>query len=383
MKQTRMTILVLFAILSLSTSYAQRQGASKSQSFSVTKGGTLEVSINSGSISIATWDKPEVTLKLGGMDLKDDGIDKLTISHRGNVVRVHDDDLWEYGEDVHLDVMVPDQFNLDLNTSLGDLTLRGTLTGNVEARTSAGEISLGDVTGSVNATTSGGDVTAGNLTGSSSLKTSGGDIRVSSCGGDLEAKTAGGDVRIGKVGKSLRAATAGGDITVDDVNGEATVNTAGGNIGVGRVSGNATVKTAGGDISLAGASGSVRAVSSGGNLTLHSVSGSLEAKTAGGDIRAELLPSGKGKSTLNSAAGTIRLYVPENAKATIEARIRVMGRWKGRNDDFSIRSDFKEEPSTREVGDREITARYILNGGGELISVETVNSDIEIRKLRK
>jgi hypothetical protein len=114
-----------------------------------------------------------------------------------------------------------------------------------------------------------------------------------------------------------------------------------------------------------------------------SLSGSVEAKTFGGDIRAELTPGGKGRSRLTSSNGTIWLYIPETARATITARIRIQGWWRTERDEYKVRSDFKEESSSRDEDERTIESRYVLNGGGESIALETVNSDIEIRKLTK
>ena len=81
-----------------------------------------------------------------------------------------------------------------------------------------------------------------------------------------------------------------------------------------------------------------------------------------------------------AAGGDIRLSVPENAKATIDAYIRIEGRWGSRHSRYQVRSDFKAD--TYDEHDDEIHAVYKLNGGGEMIYLETVNSNIEIRKLR-
>ena len=118
-------------------------------------------------------------------------------------------------------------------------------------------------------------------------------------------------------------------------------------------------------------------------MTLINLSGSVSATTAGGDIEAQLRPSGKGKSNLSSSAGMIKLFLPASANATVEARILVRGWWDDRDEQYEILSDFKAEHSDRSQEDGEIQATYVLNGGGETIRVETVNSNIEIRKLNK
>ena len=104
------------------------------------------------------------------------------------------------------------------------------------------------------------------------------------------------------------------------------VSTAGGDIQVGKVSGSATMKTAGGDIILNGASGVVMAKTAGGDLHLKNVTGSVQGETAGGDVAcANSDRSGSGSSRLATAGGDVTLFIPENAKATIEARIRIRG----------------------------------------------------------
>lgn len=143
------------------------------------------------------------------------------------------------------------------------------------------------------------------------------------------------------------------------------------------------MSTAGGNIELTSASGYVKANTAGGDIELRNISGSIEASTAGGDVNAELRPSGKGKSKLSSAGGEITLAIPEDAKATIEATIRIEGRWGSRKGEYKVRSEFKADTYEQDQDEREIRATYKLNGGGDLIELKTVNSDINIRKLQK
>jgi DUF4097 and DUF4098 domain-containing protein YvlB len=360
---------------------AEPEGGEISRSFSVSKGGRLEVSAESGDIRVSPWEKNEVSVRVDGVAERDS--DRVKMEQSGNTVTVRYRGKWYWhggGRDVRFEINVPKQFDIDLETAGGDIDVRGTLTGELKGRTSGGDIGLEDITGTVSMKTSGGDITARKIQGAGTLKTSGGDIKVGSTSGDLEATTSGGDIRIDNVGKNLVAKTAGGDITVGDVGGEATVSTAGGDVIVGKVSGKATLSTAGGDIELRGASGVVTAKTAGGDVKLENISGSVEAKTAGGDVIAQLTPGGKGKSKLSSAGGDVKLYLPESAKATIEALIRVHS-WLGGKSEYEIVSDFKSEKYNRDDG--EINAMFILNGGGENITLSTVNANIEIRKLKK
>ena len=72
------------------------------------------------------------------------------------------------------------------------------------------------------------------------------------------------------------------------------------------------------------------------------------------------------------------LLGPTDAKVTIDARIRLRDWDRGDTDSYDIRSDFKAESHDRT--DREVRARYVINGGGKVIKIETVNGNVEIRK---
>lgn len=384
-------------------------GGTETKTFAVTKGGTFELKANGGEVRLSTGEKSEVVVRIDGvgdifggefMGKKVEPETKVEFDYSGNTVRV----VTRGGFASHsaeFDVVMPKEFNADITTQ-GDVALRSPMTGNIRVKTSAGEIRLEAITGSVNAFTSGGSMNARKITGDGLLRTSGGDIEVESATGKLEISTAGGDLFVGNVGKELRAKTSGGDITVGDVAGDAEVKTAGGNIRVGKVSGSVEAKTSGGDIELKGGSGRILAKTSGGNIEVTNATGSVEAKTSGGDIRAELVPTSGGRSELTSSGGNIVLHLPENGKATVEARIRIRdgGGWnwnmgwdkKGQpvitdkkgsaeEDKYKILSDFKADKV--EKTDGEIRATYTLGGGGQLITVDTTNGDIEIRKLGK
>ncbi len=350
----------------------------QAKTFQVSKGGTLEVKLDGGDIYVTTSDKSQVTVRGD----EDGSSNSLSVTQSGGTIRV----TRRYDEDGDSQsgarITVPTQFNLRLETSYGEVKVDGKLVGNAEAETGGGSITLDDVEGTVDLNTSGGDVRTGTVTGDGTLRTSGGDIGVKSSTGQLDVKTSGGDIRIGNVGKSLRANTSGGDVIIADVGGEAKVSTSGGNIRTGKITGKVSLATSGGDIELNGGNGIISAATSGGNVNIRNVSGSVNATSSGGDISAELKPTGKGRSKLATAAGNITLLLPEDAKATIDARIQVQGYWRGQHQEYTIQSDFTADKSSQNEEYQEIYAHYTLNGGGEQITLETVNSDIQIRKLR-
>jgi len=376
----RIPIATIAALFMITLAFAGEEGA-RSKSFNVSKGGTIEISTSVGDVRISPWEKNEVYVNIEGLD--DEDIGQVKMSQSGNVVRVSYRTRWGDGSGhLRFNVNVPSQFNLDMNTSGGDLEVKNGLTGKIDGSTSGGDIKLGNVFGGpIDVTTSGGDITTGKLEGEGHLKTAGGDIHVGSVNGSLSVNTSGGDIRVETVSKTLDAKTAGGDINIGDVGGEARVSTSGGDVNVGKVSGKATLSTAGGNIELRGASGRVSARTSGGDVKLQNITGSIDAKTAGGEVEAELIPSGKGGSRLSSSGGDVRLYIDENSKATIEATIHLDG-WSWKKSRYVVKSEFPKESYETDEDDGEIRAVYKLNGGGEVIELSTSNSNIEIHKLR-
>ncbi len=373
----RILIAAIAALFTLTFALASEEG-SRSKSFNVSKGGTVEITTSVGDIRISTWEKNEVYVNIEGLD--DEAIGQVKMSQNGNVVRVSYRTRWGDGSGhARFNVNVPSQFNLDLNTSGGNLEVKGGLSGKIDGSTSGGDIKLGNVfSGPVNVSTSGGNITTDKLEGEGHLKTSGGDIHVGSVNGSLYVNTSGGNIRVEAVSKTIDAKTAGGDIIIGDVGGEARISTSGGNVDVGKVSGKATLNTAGGDIELKGAGGKVIARTSGGDVKLQNIIGSIDAKTAGGEVEAELIPSGKERSRLSSAGGDIRLYIDEKSKVTIEATIRLEGLNIFKH--YVVKSEFPKE--SYETNEDEINAVYKLNGGGEVVELSTSNSNIEIHKLR-
>lgn len=370
-------ILFLFVIAS-ALLFSQ---AKDKQSFPVGKNAKLEVTISGGDIIVKTWEKSEISIQIEGLD--PDELESVKISNSESGVRLsyRPRSRWNSGGG-SFTFTVPSQTKTELKTSGGNIELQGALTGDVTGSTSGGDIRIERVKGKVEMKTSGGNVKVDDIDGQADLSTSGGDIRIGKVNGEADVSTSGGDIRIESVGKRINARTSGGDIEVGDVGGDARLSTAGGDVRVGKVSGSAILKTSGGDLELRGASGTVEAKTAGGDIDLQNISGSINASTAGGNVKATLIPSGKGSSELKTAGGDIKLTLPENAKATIEATIQLRDNWgwgkKERSKKYKISSDFKAD--NYDEREDEIHAVYKLNGGGEAITLETSNGNIDIRK---
>jgi DUF4097 and DUF4098 domain-containing protein YvlB len=132
-----------------------------------------------------------------------------------------------------------------------------------------------------------------------------------------------------------------------------------------------------------GASGANSGRTGGGSVSLQNISGSISLKTGGGSISVELKPDGTGDSNISTGGGDIRLYIPESAKASVEATLNLRWGWGNAKKRYKISSDFKADKFEQDEDEGSSFGVYTLNGGGDKIELETTNGNIEIRKLKK
>jgi len=360
-------------LLSQAVVFAQSGSA---QVVDVAAGGELRVSLPKGDVVIHVWDRNQVSVVADGVDRNG-----LRVEKSGNTVEVTLGGRGGRWGDVEIEISVPRRFTLDIGTGGGDVAIQGDLEGLLEVSTSGGDIDFNDVQGEVRVTTHGGDVDGGDVSGDSDVRSHGGDISLGNVGGKLDVTTHGGDIELREVGGDLLAKTLGGDIDATRVGGRADLTTQGGDINLDSVAAEATLRTAGGDISMRTAEGSVTAQTAGGDVEFRSVRGWINAVTAGGDIEVELIPAGSQGSTLESRGGDVTLILPADARVTVEARVRIRGFWKGKEDDYGIDAEFAT--TQYDERDTEIIGTYQINGGGPVIQIETVNGMIRLLKSRQ
>lgn len=358
-----------------------REKGVRSRTFQVNKGGRLHVTIRLGDIVIDPWDKNEVAVSVEG--IHDEYLDLLKMSRSADTIHVDFQPLGNIrGGRGRFSIRIPVDFDADLRTRNGALTFTGAIRGEVTGQTSNGAIRVDHISGTVEMSTASGAIKVGTLQGNGRFSTSRGDIEVGTGEGDLELNTSSGDVLVARTEKRLTVHTSAGSIDIGYVGGDAKVSTGGGNIQVKKVSGDAWLKTSGGDIELKSVGGTIEATTLGGDIRLGDATGSIRAKTADGSIIARFIPIGKGESSLKAANGAIFLAIPADARATISALIRMEGRSAPRRLKYEVRSDFSTHQFKKD-GDDELTETFLLNGGGERIFLETVNSNIEIRKMKQ
>ncbi len=364
------------------------------QEFTVEPGGTLTVNSDAGNIEVDTWNQNQVRVRVRNTR----GFDMEVVQEGNDVVVIADQERGLFGfgggSNIRFDVSVPMDYNVDLNTGGGSITVAD-INGEVRADTSGGRITVGRVNGGdVMVDTSGGSIDIDDVDGSVSADTSGGNITIANVSGDVEADTSGGRIRIGNVGGNIYADTSGGSIEVGESGGRMDLDTSGGTIRAGWAQGPLVADTSGGNIYLAGSEVSVEADTSGGNIeiersngavyadtsggsiTIRQSVGPIRADTAGGRVDAELVAFGGSRDAtveLESSGGDVTVRIPSNHAATILADLEVSRRARG---DYRIYTDF---PLTIQEDDNgNIVGRGDINGGGDRIYLETQNSDIHI-----
>jgi DUF4097 and DUF4098 domain-containing protein YvlB len=291
--KTLVSLLALGALLTAPAAVQAKITRLAEKTFTVQPGGNFKATTQGGDITIKTGDVSTVhitakqVIRASSEQEADEILTKLTLTMEQNGNDVTAEAKYEKRSggswfsnwppvNVSFEVTLPKNFNLNLNTSGGDIKA-ASVQGNVRARTSGGNLTFDRVDGEIDAHTSGGDIVLKEGTARAKLGTSGGDIEIDRAGGPTEVATSGGDITINSVTQLLSATTSGGNVhaTLTEPMKQDTI-----------------LSTSGGDVRVRVAKGA---------------GFELDASTSGGDVRAEgmtitIAKGGVGKSRL---AGTV------------------------------------------------------------------------------
>jgi len=202
---------------------------------------------------------------------------------------------WKNWPPVSVDytVTVPRAYNLDLNTSGGDIDV-GSVQGTVKARTSGGDLKFAKIDGSIEGRTSGGNIRLEEGTATAKLHTSGGDIYVGRAGGPTAVSTSGGNIKLESVEELLSATTSGGDIAANitgPIKQDTELGTSGGRVVVHVKKGigfKLDASTSGGDVDAEGLTLTIEKGGMGKSKLIGAVNGGgprLKLRSSGGDIK--------------------------------------------------------------------------------------------------
>jgi len=306
------TLIRLFAFgtaLALPLALSAKITRSVEKTFTVQPGGNLKALTEGGDITVKTADANEIRvtakeiINASSEKEADELLEKLslTFEQHGNDLTV--ESKYEKGisgfhfgnwppVQVSLTVTVPKNFNLDLRTSGGDIAV-ASLSGNVKAHTSGGELKFDRIEGEIDAGTSGGDIDLKEGTARARLTTSGGNIVVDRAGGPTEVSTSGGDITLNSVAELISATTSGGNVKANitgPIKRDTVLSTSGGDVHVKVVKGTAfqlDASTSGGDVDAAGLTLTIDRGGVGKSRLVGAVNGggsTLKLRSSGGDI---------------------------------------------------------------------------------------------------
>jgi DUF4097 and DUF4098 domain-containing protein YvlB len=183
------------------------------------------------------------------------------------------------------------------------------------------------------------------------VKSVSGDVELESLGGAVKAKVVSGSIDLRKAASGAELTTVSGDLTLEDV------------------TGNVYLKTVSGDVSAVRVKGSIEAESVSGGIEMREVSGAagINAKTVSGNVVFRGGIEDKGRYSLKSHSGDVRMSLPSDAKFSFDA-----GTFSG-----VVDSDFKIEVSGK-ISPRDVHGT--INGGGAEVRLETFSGSIDLKK---
>lgn len=151
------------------------------------------------------------------------------------------------------------------------------------------------------------------------LRTGGGAVSVAGMKGEIKVKTSGGKLKFAQLEGPIDGRTSGGSIEMSSCNGDATINTSGGSIEVKNGSGRLDARTSGGSIAVRQYAGDTDVKTSGGKLSLENISGKINGRTSAGAIDVSLVDP-VADINLDSSAGSIDVAVPPKAGFDVDAK---------------------------------------------------------------
>jgi len=294
-KWIMIAVLIILGIIFSNNTFAKDLKKLDEKSFDVKPGEKLTVSASVADVDIRTWDKNEFNIKVFGNNNAEERMEfffektstgvRVKTEKRGNWIS----NLFWSNIQVKFEIMVPKNFDLDITTSGGDITV-GNLIGKMALNTSGGDIKLSVTEGDLKATTSGGDIKLYKQSGSSYVDTSGGDIIIKESTGKVDGSTSGGDINADIRNGKVNLDTSGGDIKLwySGENYGIALGTSGGDIAVylpSSFKANAHLSTSGGDVSCKiNATSTTKKSSHKFIAELNGGGEKLTVETSGGDI---------------------------------------------------------------------------------------------------
>ena len=235
------------------------------------------------------------------------------------------------GATVDLELVVPADLILDLDTRAGDIVVQGPVASATLA-SGYGDVRVVEVEGDVRASSKSGDLDLSAIGGAVDATTSYGDVTLRACRGPrIVAQSSSGTVAASDGGKaSWELASKYGDVTMSGGSGDLVVDTSSGRIDVTRFTGAVRARNGYGAIDLVGTFSSVDAQSSSGDvsLRLEGIDGTLKEivlESKYGDVELMACTALAGRVTATTRYGDVSCTVPLMSMSRSEDGHRIEG----------------------------------------------------------
>ncbi|MDR3626184.1 MAG: hypothetical protein P4L45_05100 [Ignavibacteriaceae bacterium] len=350
------------------------------KNFNVEKGQKLSINLKTGgSISITAWGKNEVKVdaSIDGEDWEDFLVefekDNSGININSRFKHQHDN----VSSNAHFDIVVPSEFDIELNTMGGSLTIDG-VNGKISGQTMGGGLTLSNLKGYLDLSTMGGNVSLTKSEVDGNVHTMGGEVDFEDITGDVKGSSMGGKVTMKNVTRKSGEST-GDEVDISSMGGEINVDTA---------PNGANVSTMGGEINISSAKKFVKAKTMGGNIKIDDVDGSVNASTMSGKINVKEICNpndGDRDIELESQDGDITLFVPAGFSMDVDITLSYTKDMEGK---YKIISDFDLDRTQTDKWDHHkgsarkyIYGKASINGGKNKVTIKTINGDVHLEKI--
>jgi beta-lactamase regulating signal transducer with metallopeptidase domain len=371
------------------------------KSVSVRENGTLVLDLETGGgLTITGWDQPRVQVsgRLAGRNWRDT---EVRLEQTATGARLTSRQLASGSSSTshHFDIHVPRHFSIDISSAGGGVSING-VDGTFSGTTGGGTIEIQNAGGRARLSTGGGNIRVYHSRMSGSVSTGGGTVYIQDNDGDLDGSSGSGPTvyaggRGGTITRdnngSVTISRSGANVTVNehtgeirDSNGRIIYRKAGGGVNVAEAMSGADIRTGGGEVIIGRSAGAVSVSTGGGGIRIGPLAGTAMAHTGAGDVVVDLRGSRRPSAEITSGNGRVEITLPRDFSGTLDLetaytdnlghRTRINSAWP-----LSINesADWDDSHGTPR---KYVRARRTFGSGGGVISVRTVNGDIEIRR---
>lgn len=251
---------------------------------------------------------------------------------------------------VDLDVQIPKDVSLSVNTPHGDIDILG-IAGRIDAGTDSGSVEIHQAGSDVNATLKGGDTRISQVAGNLHVWGRGDKVEISDVAGNanvdgpfVEATQA------RNIGKTTHCTSPWYDVMVERLTGRLELDE--------------------GDIQVANAAGAARILSHNKDIELDNIAGTLWVSNAHGDIKVHYSDPPRDQVNIMNDSGDVDLILPARSNFQISAFSRL--------GDIDNEFDEASKQLINEQGNGRLNGQF--GSGGPTISITTTYGTIQLRK---